>query len=41
MDHLDQIQLVVRAGLELGIARFQIQHPDHTATLPPDAHDFI
>jgi len=22
-------------GLELGISRFQVQHPDHSTTLPP------
>ena len=26
--------VVVRAGLELSISRFQVQHPDHSATLP-------
>ena len=35
MEYLEQIQLVVRARLELGISRFQFQHPDHSATLPP------
>ena len=24
-----------KAGLELGISRFQVQHPNHWATLPP------
>ena len=27
MDYLEQIQLVVRAGLELGISRFQVRRP--------------
>ena len=26
----ERIQLVVRAGLELGISRFQVRHPDHS-----------
>ena len=34
-DYLEQIQLVVRAGSELVISRFQVRHPDHSATLPP------
>ena len=34
-DYLKQIQLVVRVGLELGISRFQIRHPNHSATFPP------
>ena len=34
-DYLKQIQLVVRAVLELGISRIQFRHPDHSATLPP------
>ena len=29
------IQLVVRAGLDLGISRFQVLHPNHSAMLPP------
>ena len=33
--YLEQIQLVVRAGLELGISRFQVRHLDHSVTLPP------
>lgn len=32
-----QIQLVVRAGLFLGIARFQVWHPNHSTTLPPSS----
>ena len=28
------IHLWVRAGLELGIARFQVPRPNHCATLP-------
>ena len=34
MDYLEQIQLVVRGGFELGISRFQVQCPNHSATLP-------
>ena len=34
-DYLDQIQLVVRVGPKLGISRFQIQRPNHDATLLP------
>ena len=34
-DYLEQNQLVVRAGLELRISRFQVQHPNHWAMLPP------
>ena len=34
-DYPEQIQLVVRARLELRISRFQVWHPDHWATLPP------
>ena len=34
-DYLAQIQLVVRVALELGITRFQVQRPNHLATLPP------
>ena len=30
-----QIQIVVRAGLELGSAGLRVQHADHSATLPP------
>ena len=30
------MQLVVRAGLELGISRFQVRRADHSATLPPN-----
>ena len=32
----EKIQLVVRAGLELGISKFQIRRPNHSATLPPN-----
>ena len=35
MDYLEQILLVVRAEAELGISRFQIRRPNHSATLPP------
>ena len=31
-DYLEQIQLVVRAGPEPGISRFQIRRPNHSAT---------
>ena len=34
-DYLEQTQLVVRAGLDLGISRIQVQHPHHSATLLP------
>ena len=37
-DYLEQIQLVVRAGLELGISRFQVRRSNHSATLPPLGH---
>ena len=30
-----QIQIVIRAGLELGSAGLRVQHADHSATLPP------
>ena len=33
-DYLEQIQLVVRAGLELGLSRFQVLRPNHSPTLP-------
>ena len=33
-DYLEQIQLVVRAGSELWIFRFQVRRPNHSATLP-------
>ena len=32
---VELIQLVVRKGLELEISRFQGQHPNHLAMLPP------
>ena len=32
---VEQIQLVVRAGLELRISRFQVRRPNHSSTLPP------
>ena len=32
---LKQVQLVVGAGLELGISKFQIRRPDHSTPLPP------
>ena len=32
-DYLEQIQLMVRAGHELGISRFQLRRPNHLATL--------
>ena len=32
-DYLQQIKLVVRAELELGICRFQVQHPNHSPFL--------
>ena len=32
---LSNIEIVVRAGLELRISRFQVRYPDHSATLPP------
>ena len=35
MDYLAQIQLMVRAGPGLEITRFQVQRPNHSATLPP------
>ena len=31
--YLKQIRLGATAGLELGICRFQVQRPDHSATL--------
>ena len=31
----EQIQLVVRAGLELGTSELQVQRSNHSATLPP------
>ena len=34
-DYLEQIQLVVRVGPELGIFRFQIWRHNYFATLPP------
>ena len=37
LNHLKQIQLVVRAGLEVRISRFQIPSPSHAAKLPPAA----
>jgi len=38
-DYLEQIRLVIRAGLELRICRFQVRHPDYlAATLPPHDH---
>ena len=33
-DYLEQIQLVIRAGLEVGISRFKVRRPYNTATLP-------
>ena len=32
-DYLEQIQVVVKAGLELGISRFQVPCPNHSAML--------
>ena len=32
-DYIEQIQLVVRAGLELGISRFLVRRPNHSASL--------
>ena len=37
--NLTQIQLAVRAGLELEITRFQVQCPIHSARLPPEIVD--
>ena len=31
----EQIQLAVRAGLELGASELQVQRSNHSATLPP------
>ena len=36
-DHLEQIQLVTRTGLEFGTARFQVPHPSNLVTLPRTA----
>ena len=33
-DYLEQIQLVVGAGLELWISRFQVRRPNHSTTRP-------
>jgi len=33
--YLEQIQLVVKAELELRISRFQLRRPNHLATFPP------
>ena len=33
-DNCEQIQLAVRAGLELGVSELQVQHSIHSATLP-------
>ena len=30
-----QLQLAVRVGLEPGTTGFQVQHPNHSTTLPP------
>ena len=35
-DYQEQIQLAVRAGLELEAFKFQVQHSNCSATLPPD-----
>ena len=34
-DYREQIQLAVRAGLELGASKLQVQRSNHSATLPP------
>ena len=34
-DYLEQIQLVIRAGLELRISRLPIRRTNHSATLSP------
>ena len=34
-DYREQIQLEVRAGLELGASELQVQCSNHSATLPP------
>ena len=39
--NLERIQLVISAGLELGIARLQIRRPNHSATLPLDNLDEV
>ena len=41
MDYLEQLQLVVREGLEPMISRFQVQRPNYWATLPPFVTDKI
>ena len=38
-DYLEQIQQVVTPELELGISRFQVRHPDRSATLKVRLHD--
>ena len=40
-DYREQIQLAVRAGLELGASELQVQRSNHLATLPPNLHLFI
>ena len=37
----EQIQLAVRAGLELGAPELQVQRSNHSATLPPNLNTFI
>ena len=39
--NLEQIQIVGRAGRELGITRFQVLRPNHSATLPLSHHALI
>ena len=34
-DNREQIQLAVKAGLELAASELQVQRSDHSATLPP------
>ena len=40
-DYREQIQLAVRAGLELGASELHVQRSNHSATLPPNLNTFI
>ena len=40
-DYREQIQIAVRAGLELGASELQVQRSNHSATLPPNLNTFI
>ena len=35
LDYREQIQLTIRAGLELGASELQVRRSNHSATLPP------